>query len=180
MIGLPLMVLLGVGVRGGATPVDAWLQQAHGTPLSSLLVFTDYRTAQALLITSLAVSLYRRLWAMLPLIVVLPLVAVAASSVLKPLFGRMKEQGLAYPSGHTTLMVVLLGVLIVAVGIRRWLVWAAIAFAALGILGQSVTYHYFTDAVGSVLLGTSLVCLSVAALRWVRRRARGGWLRLRL
>jgi formate hydrogenlyase subunit 3/multisubunit Na+/H+ antiporter MnhD subunit len=168
MIGLPLMVLLGMGVRGGATPVDAWLQQAHGTPLSSLLVFTDYRTAQALLITSVMVSLYRRLWSLLPVIVLLPLIAVAASSVLKPVFGRMKEQGLAYPSG-----------LIMAVGIRRWLVWAAVAFAGLGILGQSVTYHYFTDALGSVLLGTSLVCLAVAALRWARRRTRG-WLRLRL
>lgn len=179
MIGLPMMVLLGMGVRGGATPVDAWLQQAHGTPLSSLLVFTDYRTAQALLITSVVVSLYRRLWSLLPVIVLLPLIAVAASSVLKPVFGRMKEQGLAYPSGHTTVMVVLLGVLLLAVGIRRWLVWAAVAFAGLGILGQSVTYHYFTDALGSVLLGTSLVCLAVAALRWVRRRTRG-WLRLRL
>jgi formate hydrogenlyase subunit 3/multisubunit Na+/H+ antiporter MnhD subunit len=78
MVGLPLMVLLGMGVRGGATPVDAWLQQAHGSPLSSLLVFTDYRTAQALLITSLVVSLYRRLWSLLPLIVLLPLIAVAA------------------------------------------------------------------------------------------------------
>lgn len=172
VVGLPLMVLLGLGVRGGATPVDAWLQQAHSSPLSSLLVFTDQRTAQALLITSLAVTLYRRLWSLLPLIVVLPLIAVAASSVLKPVFGRMKEQGLAYPSGHTTVMVVVLGLLILAIGVRRWLVWAAVAFAALGILGQSVTYHYFTDAVGSVLLGTSLVCLAVAALRWVRRRLR--------
>lgn len=180
MVGLPLMVLLGMGVRGGATPVDAWLQQAAGTPLSSLLVFTDYRTAQALLVASLVASLYRRLWALLPLIVVLPVIAVGASSVLKPIFGRMKEQGLAYPSGHTTVMVVLLGMVILAFGVRRWLVWAAVAFALLGILGQSVTYHYFTDAVGSVLLGTSLVCLAVAGLRWARRRARGARLRLRL
>lgn len=170
MIGLPLMVLLGLGVRGGATPVDAWLQQAHGSPLSSLLVLTDQRTAQALLITSLVISLYRRLWALLPVIVLLPLIAVAASSVLKPVFGRMKEQGLAYPSGHTTVMVVLLGLVILAVGVRRWLVWSAVAFAVLGILGQSVTYHYFTDAVGSVLLGTSLVCLAVAVLRRLRLR----------
>ena len=166
------MVLLGLGVRGGATPVDAWLQQAHSSPLSSLLVLTDQRTAQALLIASLAVSLYRRLWSLLPLIVVLPLIAVAASSVLKPVFGRMKEQGLAYPSGHTTVMVVVLGLLVLAVGVRRWLIWAAVAFAALGILGQSVTYHYFTDAVGSVLLGTSLVCLAVVALRRAGRRLR--------
>ena len=180
MVGLPLMVLLGMGVRGGATPVDAWLQQAHSSPLSSLLVFTDYRTAQALLIASLVASLYRRLWALLPLIVVLPVVAVGASSVLKPVFGRMKEQGLAYPSGHTTVMVVLLGVLILAVGIRRWLVWAAVAFALLGILGQSVTYHYFTDAVGALLLGTSLVCLAAAVLRWGQRSTRRRLRRLRL
>lgn len=179
---MPLMVLLGLGVRGGATPVDAWLQQAQGGPLrgplSSLLVFTDYRTAQALLVGAVAVSLYRRLWALVPLIVVVPLIGLAASSVLKPVFGRMKEQGLAYPSGHTTVMVVLLGMVILAAGTRRWLVWAAAAFAALGILGQSVTYHYFTDGVGALLLGTSLVCLAAAALRWTRRRTR--WLRLRL
>jgi membrane-associated phospholipid phosphatase len=88
----------------------------------------------------------------------------------------MKDEGLAYPSGHTTLIVVLLGMLIVAVGVRRWLVWAVVAFAVLGIIGQAVTYHYLTDTVGSVLLGTSLVCLAVAALRAVGRRVR----RLRL
>lgn len=175
---MPLMVLLGMGVRGGATPVDAWLQQAHGGPLSSLLVFTDHRTAQALLVGAVAVSMYRRLWALVPLIVAFPLIGLAASSLLKPVFGRMKEQGLAYPSGHTTVMVIVLGMVILAAGTRRWLVWAAAVFATLGILGQSVTYHYFTDGVGALLLGTSLVCLAVAALRWTQRRAK--WLRLRL
>ena len=179
---MPLMVLLGLGVRGGATPLDAWLQQAQAgplrAPLSSLLVFTDYRTVQALLLGALAVSLYRRLWSLVPLIVVVPVIGLAASSLLKPVFGRMKEQGLAYPSGHTTVMVIVLGLVILAAGARRWLVWAAVAFAALGILGQSVTYHYFTDGVGALLLGTSLVCLAAAALRWARRRAR--WLRVRL
>jgi hypothetical protein len=51
-------------------------------------------------------------------------------------------------------------------------VWAAVAFAALGILGQASTYHYFTDAVGSVLLGTSLVCVAAVILRTLRRRLR--------
>ncbi|MFM9032890.1 MAG: PA-phosphatase [Mycobacterium sp.] len=170
MVGLPLMVLLGMGVRGGATPLDAWMQQAHGTPLSSLLVLTDYRTAQGLLIAAVLASLYRRLWSLLPLIVLVPAVAVLTARILKPVFGRFKDDSLAYPSGHTTVMVVLLGLLIVAVGVRRWLVWAAVAFATLGILGQSVTYHYFTDAVGALLLGTSLVCIAVAVLRRIRRR----------
>jgi hypothetical protein len=60
------------------------------------------------------------------------------------------------------------------------LVWAAVAFAALGILGQAVTYHYFTDAVGSVLLGTSLVCVAAVVFRSLRRRVRGLGMGLRL
>ena len=177
---MPLMVLLGLGVRDGATPVDAWLQQGRGGPLGSLLVFTDARTAQVLLLAALAVSLYRRLWAMVPLIIAVPVVAVAATRGLKPMFGRVKGEALAYPSGHTTVMVVALGLLILAVGVRRWLLWAAAVFAVLGILGQAVTYHYFTDAVGALLLGTSLVCLAAAVLRWGQRRTRRAWRRLRL
>ncbi len=167
---MPLMVLLGLGVRDGATPVDAWMQQARDGPLGSLLLFTDYRTVQALLLIAVAVSLYRRMWALVPVIVVVPIVAVWAARALKPIFGRLKDEGLAYPSGHTTAMVAVLGMLILAIGVRRWLLWAAAVFAALGILGQSVTYHYFTDAVGALLLGTSLVCLTAAGLRRLRLR----------
>ena len=32
----------------------------------------------------------------------------------------------------------------------------------LGMLGQAFTYHYFTDTVGALLLGTALVCLAAA------------------
>lgn len=164
------MVLLGLGVGDGATPMDAWMQQARGGPLGSLLLFTDYRTVQALLLAAVVVSLYRRMWALVPVIVVVPIVAVWAARALKPIFGRLKDEGLAYPSGHTTAMVAVLGMLILAIGVRRWLLWAVAVFATLGILGQSVTYHYFTDAVGAVLLGTSLVCLTAAGLRRLRLR----------
>jgi membrane-associated phospholipid phosphatase len=173
------MVLLGMGVRDGATPVDAWMQQARGGPLGSLLFFTDDRTAQTLLATTVAVALLRKLWVLVPLALVTPALGVLSAETLKPLFGRFKGEALAYPSGHTTVMVVALGMLILAAGARRWLVWLAIAFAALGILGQAVTYHYFTDAMGAVLLGTSIVCLAAFVLRWARRRTRG-LLRLRL
>jgi membrane-associated phospholipid phosphatase len=178
MLGMPLMVLLGVGVRDGATPVDAWIQQARGGSLAWLTVFTDQRTAEILLLTALAVSVYRRLWALLPVIVVLPLLAVGAARALKPVFGRFKEDALAYPSGHTALMIAVLGALILAVGARRWLLWAAAVFAALGVAGQAVSYHYFTDAVGSVLLGTSLVCIAAVLLRRADRRLRRLGLRL--
>ena len=53
-------------------------------------------------------------------------------------------------------------------GAHRWLVAVAIVFASLGMLGQAVTYHYFTDTVGGLLLGTSLTCLT-ALLTGVKR-----------
>lgn len=168
-VGMPLMVVLGLGVRDGATPVDAWLQQARGGPLEWLTLFTGAATSQAVLLAAVVVALYRRRWALIPVIVVLPLVAVWASGALKPLFGRFKEGALAYPSGHTTAMVVVIGVLVLAIGARRWLLWAAAVFVTLGVLGQSVSYHYLTDAVGALLLGTSLVCGAAAPLRRIPR-----------
>ena len=165
---MPLMVLLGLGVRDGVTPVDGFFQQANGGPLRWLLFFTDEGTAKALLLTTLAVSVYRRLWPLAVAAVVVPVAAWAATEALKPVFGRLKEQGLAYPSGHTTVMVVVLGLLILAAGVKLWIVLAAIAFGILGIIGQAVSYHYFTDAVGSLLLGTSLVCLAALVLRRLR------------
>ena len=167
---MPLMVLLGLRVRDGATPIDGFFQQAKGGPLTSLLFFTDPRTVSAVMLASVGVAVVRRLWALLPVIVLAPYLGVWASQVLKPLFGRMKGDALAYPSGHTTLMVVALGMLLLTVGARRWALAAVAVFAGLGILGQATGYHYFTDSVGSLLLGTSLVCLAAAVLRRVRRR----------
>ena len=174
------MVLLGMGVRSGATPVDGWFQQGGGSPLGWLLMFTDAGTATTLMIVAMIVAVARRLWALVPLIVAVPLLAVLATQTLKPWFGRMKGDALAYPSGHTTVMIVVLGMLVLAVGVRTWVLLAAAAFAGLGIVGQAVTYHYFTDAVGSVLLGTSLVCVAALILRRVHRGTRGSCLRLRL
>lgn len=173
------MVWLGLGVRDGATPVDAWMQQARGGPLGSLLLFTDYRTAQTLLGATVLVALLRKLWILIPVTIATTALGLLSVETLKPLFGRLKGDGLAYPSGHTTVMVIALGMLILAVGARRWLLWAAVAFAGLGILGQAVTYHYFTDAMGAALLGSSLVCLAAVFLRSMRRRLRSA-VRLRL
>ena len=163
-----MMVALGVGVRNGATTIDGFFQQARNSPLGWLLFFTDYRTAYTLAAVAVLTALYRRIWALVPLIGVVPYLAVHVTEVLKPWFGRMKEQGLAYPSGHTTMIIAVLGMLVLASGARRWVVAAAVVFAGLGMLGQAVTYHYFTDTLGGLLLSTSLVCPAAVVLRRLR------------
>ena len=37
--------------------------------------------------------------------------------------------------------------------------------ACSAVLGQAVTYHYFTDTVGAVLLGTAVVCVAALAAK---------------
>ncbi len=163
-VGLPLMVLLGWAVGDGSTPIDDWFQQARGSAARWLLFFTDYRTVGAILVATVALALYRRRWLLAVVAVLTPVVAVQLARVCKGLFGRWKGDGLAYPSGHTTLMVVVLGMVILVVGAGVWVVLGSVVFGLLGVLGQSVTYHYFTDAVGAVLLGTSLVCIAATVV----------------
>ena len=62
-----------------------------------------------------------------------------------------RDGELAYPSGHTTLAVVVLGLAVLVAGAAMWAVVAAVTAAVLGVLGQGVTYHYFTDTVGALL-----------------------------
>ena len=59
-------------------------------------------------------------------------------------------------------MVTVLGMLILVLGARLWVIVAAVIWALLGMVGQAVSYHYFTDTVGALLLGSSLVCVAAA------------------
>jgi len=154
------MALLGWAVGEGSTPVDDWFQQARGGALGWLLFFTDQRTVAVLLVGALAVAAYRRRWLLVAVMALSPVVAVWLSRLFKELFGRQKGGAVAYPSGHTTLMVVVLGMVLLVVGAKLYVVVIAVVWALLGMLGQAVTYHYFTDAVGGVLLGSSLVCVA--------------------
>ncbi len=178
---MPLMVLLGLGVREGAAPLNGGTPQVFGPsqvfgppqfsgPPQWLLLFTAPRTANAVLIAALAAALYRRLWAALPMILLIPLVSIGAAAGLQRLFGAPLGAGPAYPSSQTTLMVVVLGMLVLAVGVRRWLTAAAVVFVLLGIAGQSVDLHNLTDSLGALLLGTSLVAVAASILRKLRLR----------
>ena len=167
---MPLMVLLGLGVREGAAPLNGWAPQVSGPPPQWLLLFSDPRTANAMLIAAAGAALYRRLWAALPMILVIPLVSIAATAGLQKLFGASPGQGPAYPSSQTTMMVVVLGMLVLAVGVRRWLTAAAVVFVLLGVAGQSVDLDNLTDSLGALLLGTSLVAVAASILRKLRFR----------
>jgi hypothetical protein len=161
-IGILAMVVLGLAVGDGSTPVDDWFSRTGRThpSLGELLWFTYPLMLQILLVCAAAVALYRRRWRLAAVVVLTPLVAVVAVRLLKRLFGRYKDDGLAYPGGHVTVAVVVLGMVVLVVGARVWLLISAGVVALLGLLGQSFTYHYFTDTIGAVFLGTSLVAVT--------------------
>lgn len=165
LVALPLMVLLGLTVGPRSTVLDDWFirtGEAHPA-LGWLLFFTAGLTQAVVLAIAIVVAAYRRRWRLVVIMLVTPVVAMVAVRLIKPLFGRTKGDALAYPSGHTTLAVVVICLLVVQAGITAWVVAGAVVAGLLGMLGQAFTYHYFTDTVGGVLLGTALVCLAVWA-----------------
>ena len=165
LVGLVGLAAVGLVVGTGSTPLDDWFKRAGAAhpDLGRLLFFTDGRAIFALWAVVLSVALFRRLWRASAVIVVTPLIAVAAARLAKRVFGRYSDDQLAYPSGHTTLAVVVLGLAVLVAGVTAWSVALATVATALAVLGQSFTYHYFTDTIGALFLGTALLCLSAVA-----------------
>ena len=155
------MVALGFAVGKGSTSVDDWFHHYRQGPARWLLIFTDPRVLAILLGALLIVALYQRRWRLAVVAVMSTAAALGLVRVLKPLFGRESGGALAYPSGHTTTMVVVMGILVVVAGAALWSVFVAVTYCVLGMVGQGVSYHYFTDTVGALLLGTALVCTAV-------------------
>ena len=167
-VALPLMVVLGLAVGDRSTGIDDWFNRngwaAHPV-LGRLLFFTEPLLLQLLLVAAVGLALYRRRWRLAAVVALTPLAGVVAVRVLKRLFGREREGALAYPSGHVTVMMTVLGVVVLVWGARRWLLLVGAMFAVLGTAGQALTYHYFTDTIGAVLLGSSLVVLAGTAAK---------------
>src|SRR5262245_61696868 len=103
------MVLLGWAVGSGSTPVDDWFHQYGRGPARYLLAFTDATILASVVLVTLAVALYRRQWRLAIATAGCPLVAIGLVRLLKPLFGREIDGAFAYPSGHTTTVVVVMG-----------------------------------------------------------------------
>lgn len=167
MAGLAVMTLLGLAVGRGSTPVDDWFQDLGQThrPIGWLLVFTDGRVTLTLWAILLVIVVIRKRWRLAAVVAVAPPAGVLLSRLAKRVFGREKDGVLAYPSGHTTLAVVVFALAVLIAGVTVWTVAAAVVATVLAVLGQAVSYHYFTDAVGAVFLGTAVV----SAVAWSAR-----------
>lgn len=162
------MVLLGWAVRGAPLPIDDWFQglgSDMGSRRAVFLVFTKPPLVAVALVIGVIVALRQQRKRLALAMVVSPLLGITIVRLVKPLFGREKEGALAYPSGHTTFLVTVTGLLMLVACMRLWALAIAVCVVLLGIFGLSVTFHYFTDTVGGVLLGTSLVCISAIVVR---------------
>ena len=161
-IAVVAMFVLGWAVGKGSTPLDDWFHPFRRTPARWLLFFTDPWVLTIALMFGIAVALYlgrRRLAAVM---VIAPLVGIVLAAVLKRMFGRESGGDLAYPSGHTTTVVIVMGMLVLLAGGAMWAVHRGGHVSVLGVIGQGVTYHYFTDTVGALLLGSAVVCVAAA------------------
>ena len=155
------MVALGLAVGRGSTPVDDWFHQ-HGRGVRFLTLLVSPWVLASVVIATVAVAFYQRRHRLAIAAAVCPLIAMALARVLKPLFGRERESAFAYPSGHTATLVAVMGMVLLVAGAALWVVLSVVAYCVLGMLGVGVSFHYFTDTIGGLLLGASIV--GVAAL----------------
>jgi len=164
------MLLLGWVVGKGATPVDDWFQRYWDSPARRLALITSPRVLVVVLVIVLLVALYRRRWRLAAATALAPVVGIVFVQLLKPVFGREKGGGLAYPSGHVTTLVVVMGLVVLVAGCTWWAVLVAVAAILLSMVGVGITFHYFTDTVGGLLLGSAIVCAVALTSGHVPRR----------
>lgn len=168
MGGLAGLILVGLAVGKGSTPLDDWFHDLgdRRPGLRDLLVFTDGYVVLTLWAVVLIVALVTRRWRLAVVTAVAPPVGVALARLGKQLFGRTRDGVVAYPSGHTTVATIVFATVVVLLGVTAWTVMLAAVTMLLAVIGQAVSYHYFTDTIGALFLGSAVFCaaISVAGL----------------
>ncbi|SKW01375.1 phosphatase PAP2 family protein [Mycobacteroides abscessus] len=167
-LGVIAMLTLGFSVGKGSTPFDAWFfdltQAVFGVQPRWLLFFTDWEFLVPVLVVCVGFELYRRRWRVAAVVLICPFIANWTTQATKMLIGREKGGYLAYPSGHTTVVVAVMGMLVLVAGGALWAYIVAGIVSTLGLLGQvACGYHYVTDTVGAVLVTTAVVVLAIWA-----------------
>lgn len=164
-VAVALMVLVGLAVGKGSTPLDDWFDQFGHDPEGGLTVLANPISLAVIGFAVVGIALYRRWWLFAIVTVAFPPLAYLLVQFIKPFFGRNAGDGLAYPSGHITMTTVVVGLFVVVVGAPLWAVLIAVLYVALAMVGVGSTFHYFTDTVGGALLGTAVVCVAALVAR---------------
>ena len=162
------MVLLGLVVGHGSTAFDDWalrvMQRVFGPDPHWMLYFSWALPMMVILGIAVLIALVRRRWRLAVVVALCPVLSVIATRLLKPLFGRYKGDALAYPSGHTTVVITVMAMLVLAAGVSVWLLVVAGVITAIGGLSMAATdLHYLTDNIGAAFLASATVCLAVLA-----------------
>lgn len=162
------MVLLGLVVGHGSTAFDDWalrvMQRVFGPDPHWMLYFSWALPMMVILGIAVLIALVRRRWRLAAVVALCPVLSVIATRLLKPLFGRYKGDALAYPSGHTTVVITVMAMLVLAAGVSVWLLVVAGVITAIGGLSMAATdLHYLTDNIGAAFLASATVCLAVLA-----------------
>jgi len=166
------MLVLGLSVGRYSTPLDEWFRRFQDTPMEVLVLYTNWLLLAHVLAVAILVALFRRQWRLARLLVIAPLVGWVLVQVLKHLFERQVVNYLAYPSGHLTAAVIIWGMVVILADFQAWAVFIALTFSYLGMTGQAIANHYFTDTVGGVLLGTAIVWVCARSIRLDRCQPR--------
>ena len=147
--------------------MDDWFHELgdQRPGLRQLLVLTDAYVMLTSCAILLIAALVQRRWRLAAMTAVTPVLGVLLARLCKQLFGRTRDGAVAYPSGHTTLATVVIALAVLTIGVTAWTVVIATVALILAVFGQAVSYHYFTDTIGALFLGSAVVCAAITVAR---------------
>jgi hypothetical protein len=161
------MGILGWAVGKGSTPFDDWFFWiGEHSPTHLLLFFSQPMLVMVVMMGAAAVAFDRGRERLALIVILAPIVAWFLVQMFKRWSDRRKQGYYAFPSGHITLTVVVWGMVVLVAGGALWSVYTSVGVIALAVIGQGTTYHYLTDTIGGLLLGSAIVCVAASAAKW--------------